>query len=76
MEQVSPHVFIDPDFGACTVGAIQTDEGVVLIDAPNRPTRAKRWLDEVRGLGEIRYLINTEHHADHIFGALLMNLCR
>ncbi|MFQ5693976.1 MAG: MBL fold metallo-hydrolase [Nitrospinota bacterium] len=68
MQQVSPHVYIDPDHGGCTVGAIQTPEGVVLVDAPNRPTRAMRWLDEVRNLGEVCYLINTEHHIDHVFG--------
>ena len=68
MEQVSPHVYIDPAHGACTVGAIRTPEGVVLVNSPNTPTRAMRWLEEVEGLGEIRYLINTEHHPDHIFG--------
>lgn len=68
MEQVSPHVFIDPSHGPCTVGAIQTPEGVVLIDSPNKPTRAVRWVEEVRALGEVRYLINTEYHVDHTFG--------
>jgi len=68
MQQISPHVFIDPNDGAATVGAIRTSAGVVLVDSPNQPTRAARWLEEVRRLGEIRYLINTEHHPDHIFG--------
>lgn len=68
MEQVSPHVYIDPDYGACTVGAVRTPEGVVLVDSPNRPTRARRWLGEIQALGEVRYLINTEYHIDHIFG--------
>lgn len=68
MEQVSSHVYIDPDHGACTIGAIRTPEGVALIDSPNKPTRAKRWLKEIKELGQVRYLINTEHHIDHVFG--------
>jgi len=68
MKQVSPHVYIDPDRGGCTVGAVQTPEGVVLIDTPKQPTRAVRWREQIRDLGEVRYLINTEHHIDHVFG--------
>ena len=68
MRQVSPHVYIDPDGGGCTVGAIRTSVGVVLVDSPHKPTRALRWRDEVETLGEVRYLINTEHHIDHTFG--------
>ncbi len=68
MEQISPHVFISSDHGACTVGAVRTSEGVVLVDAPNRATGAVRWREEVKSLGEARYLINTEHHVDHVFG--------
>ena len=68
MEQISPHVYISSDHGACTVGAVRTSEGVVLVDAPNRATGAVRWREEVKSLGEVRYLINTEHHVDHVFG--------
>lgn len=68
MEQVSPHVYIDPAHGPCTVGAIKTPEGIVLVDSPDQPTRAVRWREQLRDLGEVRYLINTEHHIDHIFG--------
>jgi glyoxylase-like metal-dependent hydrolase (beta-lactamase superfamily II) len=50
------------------VGAIKTPEGVILVDSPNQPTRAVRWREEVKGLGEVRYLINTEFHIDHTFG--------
>lgn len=68
MEKVSAHVYIDPAHSGCTVGAIQSSEGVVLVDSPHRPTRARKWLAEVEALGEVRYLINTEFHIDHTFG--------
>ncbi len=68
MEQVSPHVYIDAMEGPCCIGAIQTEEGVLLVDSPQYPTRAERWLEEIKGLGQIKYLLNTEPHADHVFG--------
>ena len=52
VEKVSPHVYIDPSHGPCNVGAIRTPEGVVLIDSPNKPTRAVRWREEIKVLGE------------------------
>ncbi|MDA1000500.1 MAG: MBL fold metallo-hydrolase [bacterium] len=69
MEQVSRHVFADPILdGPSTVGAIQTPEGVILIDSPNQPSRAVRWREEAGALGEVRYLVNTDYHIDHTFG--------
>ena len=68
MEQVSPHVYIDAMDGPCCIGAIQTEVGVLLVDSPQYPTRAERWLEEIKDLGQIKYLLNTEPHADHVFG--------
>lgn len=68
MQQVAPGVHIDPDLGGCTVGAIETVHGVVLVDTPKQPSRALRWRSEVASLGSVEYLINTEHHIDHVFG--------
>jgi len=43
-------------------------DGVVVIDTPQLPTRAVEMRKEAESHGPIRYLINTEHHVDHIFG--------
>ena len=44
MEQVSANVFIDAmTSGPCTVGAVRTPEGLVLIDSSNQLTRGGRW---------------------------------
>jgi cyclase len=40
----------------------------VVIDTPQLPTRAVAMRKEVESHGPIQYLINTEHHVDHIFG--------
>ena len=45
-----------------------TSDGVVVIDTPQLPTRAVAMRREAEAHGPIRYLINTEHHVDHIFG--------
>jgi cyclase len=41
---------------------------VVVIDTPQLPTRAVAMREEAESQGPIRYVINTEHHVDHIFG--------
>jgi cyclase len=40
-------------------------DGVVLIDAPHRPSDAIKWRRVAESNGPIRYLINTDHHIDH-----------
>jgi glyoxylase-like metal-dependent hydrolase (beta-lactamase superfamily II) len=45
-----------------------TSDGVVVIDTPQLPTKAVAMREEILKKGPIRYLINTEHHIDHIFG--------
>ena len=39
-----------------------------MIDTPMLPTYAVRWRDEIAQRGDLRYLINTEYHSDHISG--------
>lgn len=39
-----------------------------MIDTPQLPTEAVEMRRYAETLGEIRYLFNTEHHPDHIFG--------
>ncbi|MFC1861458.1 MBL fold metallo-hydrolase [Chloroflexota bacterium] len=65
MIQVTGNVFVENEFVACNLGLITTEEGVVLIDVPIRPTDAVKWRDETSKRGELRYVINTEEHADH-----------
>ncbi len=64
MEQLTENVF----FYDCypTVGMVVTDDGVIAIDGPMRPSEAIAWRDFIREKGPLRYLVNTEHHQDHI----------
>ena len=69
MKQVTKNVYVETEILACNLGFVTTKEGVVMIDTPMRPTDAVRWRDEASKKGEIRYLINTEEHADHWQGS-------
>jgi cyclase len=68
MEKVTGNVFTTTRLRGCNPSFVTTSDGVVVIDTPQLPTRAVAMRREAEGHGPIRYLINTEHHVDHIFG--------
>ena len=68
MEKVTPNVYIETRLRGCNPGFVTTSDGVVVIDTPQLPTRAVEMRKLAGSYGPIRYLINTEHHVDHIFG--------
>jgi cyclase len=68
MAKVTPNVFAFTDYRGCDPGYVVTSDGVVVIDTPQLVTKVVSLIDEASALGPIRYLINTEHHIDHIFG--------
>jgi cyclase len=68
MEQVTPNVVAFTDYRGCDPGYVVTSDGVVVIDTPQLVTKIVELIDGATARGPIRYLINTEHHIDHIFG--------
>ncbi|MBI2371970.1 MAG: MBL fold metallo-hydrolase [Deltaproteobacteria bacterium] len=68
MRRLSEHTYVATEFQGCTNGCVATPDGVVVIDPPMRPTSAVAWRREVETLGQVRYVVNTEHHRDHILG--------
>jgi cyclase len=68
MEQVTENVFTNTKLRGCNPSFVITSDGVVVIDTPQLPTKAVEMREEAEGLGPIRYVVNTEHHVDHIFG--------
>ena len=71
MEQVTENVFTNTKLRGCNPSFVTTSDGVVVIDTPQLPTKAVEMRTEAEKHGPIRYLINTEHHVDHIFGNYL-----
>jgi len=68
MIRITDHVFAETEFRGCNPGFVVTSEGVVMIDTPQLPEDALAWRDEIAKHGPVRFLINTEPHADHFTG--------
>jgi cyclase len=68
MEQVTQAIRTATDIRGCNPSYVVTSDGVVVIDTPQLPTRAIAMREEAEAHGPIRYVVNTEHHVDHIFG--------
>jgi cyclase len=68
MEQVTSNIWTATDIRGCNPSYVTTSDGVVVIDTPQLPTRAVAMREEAESHGPIRYVVNTEHHVDHIFG--------
>jgi len=67
------YVFTSETYAQVTAGLVFTREGAILIDTLPFPreTEAIRQFERRRsGLG-VRYVINTHHHADHVYGNYL-----
>ncbi len=74
MKQVTASVYaedqfsVPPKFRGCNPSFVTTSEGIVMIDTPFMPTDALKWRNEIKKRGEVRYIINTDHHIDHSTG--------
>jgi cyclase len=68
MENVTANVVTETKLRGCNPSFVTTSDGVVVIDTPQLPTKAVEMRKLAESHGPIRYLINTEHHVDHIFG--------
>jgi cyclase len=68
MQRVTDNVYTNTKLRGCNPSFVVTSAGVVVIDTPQLPTKAVAMREMAEGFGDIRYLVNTEHHVDHIFG--------
>jgi cyclase len=71
--QLTSNVYVETRFHGANVGYITTNEGVVMVETPYRPTDAVAWRKEIGGKGPLRYLIQTEPHDDHFTGGFFFN---
>ncbi|MFH1169506.1 MAG: MBL fold metallo-hydrolase, partial [Chloroflexota bacterium] len=74
MKQISSKVYVEdqwsvpPRCRGSNWGFVTTSAGIVMIDSPMVPRTAVEWRDKIAEMGEVRYLIDTHHHVDHITG--------
>ncbi|MGH3098796.1 MAG: MBL fold metallo-hydrolase [Streptosporangiales bacterium] len=68
MQRVSDRVYVETGHLGSNNSVLVADDGLVLFDAPHKPTDAIRWAQTVAAFGEPRYLVNSDHHPDHTIG--------
>lgn len=68
IQNIAPGVFVETAHLGSNNAIVSTTDGVVLVDAPHRPTDAVAWRATAEEFGEVRYLIHTDHHIDHTMG--------
>ncbi len=70
MQEIGPGVYVETGFQGGNVGLIVTPEGAVLVDTPMMPWEARQWAATVKRTTKqpIRFVINTDHHTEHILG--------
>ncbi len=68
MQRLTDNVYTTTKLRGCNPSFVVTGDGVVVVDTPQLPTKAVAMREMAEGFGDIRYLVNTEHHVDHIFG--------
>ena len=74
MIQVADGVFCETAWDGANVGAIVTDDGIVLVDSPMLPRDARAWKKQIARISEkpIAFLINTDYHFDHMMTDCLL----
>jgi cyclase len=74
MQQIGKSIHVEDQFSVPPLyrgsnwGYIITTEGVVMIDTPMVPRTALDYRDKIVKKGEVRYIVNTHHHVDHVTG--------
>jgi len=70
MQIFKNRIFVETQYLGANVGCVSTKKGLVLIDSPLLPKDARDWAGKIRDATgqDIAYLINTDHHFDHIMG--------
>jgi cyclase len=72
MQQLNARVYTETTTRGCNPSFVITSAGTVVIATPQLPTRAVAIRKEAESHGPIQYLINTQHHVDHIFGSYFL----
>ena len=68
LKEIAPGVFVETEHLGSNNSIVSTRDGLVLIDLPHRPTDAMRWRRTATSMGEVAFIINTDHHIDHTMG--------
>ena len=68
------YVFVSDLYAQATCTVLLTDEGAIVIDTMPFPSETQgvvSFIERQLGRDRVRYVINTHHHADHVYGTYL-----
>lgn len=70
METIKKRILVETGYDGANVSCVATKGGLVLVDSPFLPKDARAWATLIREQTgqEVAYLINTDHHYDHVMG--------
>ncbi|HIE27711.1 TPA: MBL fold metallo-hydrolase [Candidatus Poribacteria bacterium] len=68
MEKITENIYVETGYPGTNVGLIITDSGSVMLESPYMPEDALDFAEKIKSVSdkEIVYLINTDHHFDHV----------
>jgi len=75
MQEIAPQIYIEPGYAGVTLGAINWQHGLVLLDSPFRQEDTRSWRSALLNLGGgvDRLLVNLDAHFDRTLGARAMD---
>lgn len=70
MQIIKKRILVETDYLGANVSCIATSRGLVFVDSPFLPQDGKKWADLTRQQTgkDAAYVINTDHHYDHVMG--------
>ncbi len=72
MQEIAPNTYLESRFPPYNLGAIVTEAGVIVVDAPPCPSHASAWMEELRDMwDEPRFLVLTDAQPERLVGAAL-----
>ncbi|HKZ54070.1 MAG TPA: MBL fold metallo-hydrolase [Anaerolineales bacterium] len=69
MRVLAPGIFVEDDLLGVHLGAVDSEDGLLLIDSPLRTEDVREWLNQLASYGRPRYLVLLDHHLDRVLGA-------
>jgi glyoxylase-like metal-dependent hydrolase (beta-lactamase superfamily II) len=75
MQEIAPHIYIEPGYAGVTLGAINWPHGLILLDSPFRQEDTRSWRSALLNLGSgaERMLVNLDAHFDRTLGTRAMD---
>ncbi len=70
METICEKIMVETKYLGANVSCVRTERGPVLVDSPFLAEDAREWGRVIKGTTgrDAEYLINTDHHFDHVLG--------